>query len=98
MKKLFLLSLFATTASYAALPPLAQSSREIERIMESRELYQKLSGAEAIEQILRSPSGYLIKTAHQQIQVNVIYTPSHKIGPAEFTLSFEEPTQINSTN
>jgi hypothetical protein len=87
-KALLAFVLLASSPISAALPPLAQSSREIKAILESRELYQILGGAEPIEQIARTENGYLVVTAHKELLVDIHYVASNKIGPREFELYF----------
>lgn len=87
MKKIaFILLSFSTL--HAALPPLAQSSREIKEIMADPRLYQSLGGAESILQILKVDGGYEISTLHRTILVNVNYVPNQMIGPISFELDF----------
>ena len=90
MKKIALILLSFSTL-HAALPPLAQSSREMKEIIADPRLYQSLGGAESILQILKVDGGYQVSTLHQTIMVNVIYMPSKMIGPAKFELEFSEP-------
>ena len=78
----------STSAAFAALPPLAQSSREIQAILESPEAYQLLGGAEPINKILRCDNRYIVFTASKELWVDVHYLKNGKIGPAEFKLEF----------
>lgn len=95
MKKKILLTATAlclTSGAFASLPPLAQSSREIQAILKSAETYRLLGGGEIIQGISRHHNGYLVSTAHKQLFVEVHYVPTGKIGPAEFELVFFDPT------
>ncbi len=87
--------LFVTNPMFSALPPLAQSSREIEAILDSPKTYQLLGGAEPIEQIVRTINGYLLITDRKELLVDIHYLPSNKIGPIEFELYFHLPTDVD---
>ena len=97
MMKTILTMLLLTSGSmvFAALPPLAQSEREIQAILSSRESYDLLGGANPIEQIIRMENGYLIITARKEMKVDVIYVNTGKIGPAEFKLQFHPPVNLD---
>lgn len=89
-KTMLAILLASSSMAFAALPPLAQSEREIKAILDSHETYQLLGGAEPIDQIVRTENGYLLITAHKELLVDIHYLPA-KIGPAEFELSFHPP-------
>lgn len=81
MKKVTLaVLLFATSTAFAALPPLAQSEREIQAILESPQTYNLLGGAYPIDQIIRCENGYLLATANQKLMVEVHYVRAGKRG------------------
>lgn len=75
---------------HAALPPLAQSASEIKEIVSSTSFYQKLGGAQPIEQIQKVDGGYRVFTRSHSIYVKVNYLQSHRPGPANFSLEFSE--------
>lgn len=77
----------------ALLPPLAQSVAELRSLFSNGEVSSYLDSAEPIQKISKNEKGYLIETASQQMQVDVLYRPSRKVGPAEFDLKFNTPTQ-----
>jgi hypothetical protein len=93
-KMIFLLGLI--TASYAALPPLYQSTREIQAILTDSQLTSKLGSAESILQILKIDGGYLVSTTQHTIKVDVVYKrlEDRKVGPAQFELNFQDPHKI----
>lgn len=94
MKKLLtIMFLLIAQSSFALLPPLAQSIDELKQLLNDRQLGQKLGMAEPIEEIRRMNGGYLILTPQQQLQVDINYNPSRRIGPAQFTFEFHEATQ-----
>jgi hypothetical protein len=94
MKK-FALLLLSLTSLQAALPPLAQSSREIKAIVEDARLFQSLGGQETISQIVRIEGGYEVYTQSQAIQVFVHYLPPVNKGPIPFELQFSSPVSVN---
>ena len=94
MKKLVLILLTASTLQ-AALPPLAQSSKELKEILSSPSLYQQLGGGQSIEKILKVEGGYQIYTRQRALYVKVNYLPIQQPGPAKFQLEFSEPIDCN---
>jgi hypothetical protein len=96
-KTILAVILLTSASTFAALPPLAESAREIQAILSAQEGYDLLGGADPIEQIIRTPSGYLIITSRKEMKVDVNYAQSGKIGPAEFTLKFHPPVNIDRT-
>jgi hypothetical protein len=94
-KTIFGVLLFGTQAVFAALPPLAQSEREIQAILTSQEGYRLLGGADPIEQISRVEKGYLISTRHKELKVDINYVKTDRIGPQEFTLFFHPPVDLD---
>ena len=93
-KKLLVILLFGSSSAFAVLPPLAQSSKEIQAILGSNQTYSLLNGAYPINDIIRTPKGYLIITADQRMQVDIEYQQSEKIGPIPFTLNFHPPVSL----
>ena len=69
MKKLFLIFLVST--GFAALPPLAQSTKEIQALLADANFYKSLGSAEIIKEIVRNETGYLVVTQHYTMQVDV---------------------------
>lgn len=96
MKKLLLVLLFLTIGSkvFAALPPFAQSKKEIESILTSTELAYLIPSGEAIEEIRKTPGGYLIITREKIIPISVKYLPAQNIGPARYELIFHDPIEL----
>ena len=84
-----------TTTVEAALPPLYQTSKEIKDILGNPEFDQKLHSGEVIESIQKNDKGYLVSTNYNTLQVNIIYQKTERIGPAAFTLQFEEPVPLS---
>ena len=91
MKKLALLLTLLTCHLEGILPPLHQGVRELQALLSAPELAEKLPSGDLIEQIKRTAYGYTIVTNKRTLEVHVHYTPTGKIGPADFTLEFQEP-------
>lgn len=98
MKKfIFILLFLATTPAFAVLSPLYQSLREFKTLLDSPEIAANFSQGEQIEDIRRSKNSYIITTGEKQMVVDVVYTPSKKIGPAEFKLIFQAPQSLDGS-
>ncbi len=90
-KAALLFLLFVTQPVFALLSPLNQSIVELEQILSSQELQQKLPTSEAIHSIVAVQNGYLLSTDHYQMLIEVQYQPQEMPGPAKFQLMFHEP-------
>ena len=98
MKRLivFILSVTALVGLEAALPPLAQSKREIEAILSSRDLGNFVPNSDVIVQIVKTPSGYLIITNNRIVPVSIRYVGRDSLGPARFTVWFHKPIETGN--
>ena len=85
----FFFILFGTTASWAALPPLYQSSREITAILSDPFLHP-FTG-ERIVSLKKTEEGYLLETTRHCFLVDVKTSPASMPGPVPFSLEFHEP-------
>ncbi len=97
MKKLFFILLAST--GFAVLPPLAQSSREIQALLADNHFYESLGSPELIKDIIRNEKGYLVITQNYAMQVDVVYGGNGDMkfaGPAKFTLQFHQPIDIRT--
>lgn len=85
-----LLALCLSPTIFAALPPFAQSKREILAILNSNELAQYFNSAEAIKSIKHYESSYTVSSNKKEIVIDIIYPESteRKAGPIEFELLF----------
>ncbi|HSX11900.1 MAG TPA: hypothetical protein VLF61_00215 [Rhabdochlamydiaceae bacterium] len=72
---------------FAALPPLAQETKEIKAVLDDARLDRALQ-SQLIQRIERMDGGYLISTASKQVQIKVKYLPQATPGPAKFELQF----------
>lgn len=87
MKYVFFLML--TLTGFAALPPYAQSAREIQKILSDSKTHAALGSAEAIQEIRKTDRGYLIITKNYELQVDIRYGGGPKLaGPVHFELEF----------
>lgn len=85
-----------TTSLFPALPPLAQSAREIQALLADTQLQTSLGSGEGIEQIMRTPTGYAVITRHYTLRVDVEYLPAARPGPAPFQFHFNDPIERSS--
>lgn len=96
MKKMMIgLALVCASTVFAILPPLAQSSRELQTILSDGRFLELLGSAGLLHSIVKTEEGYLIVTRDHALRVDVEYLRTHRIGPASFQLHFHEPVNIN---
>lgn len=91
MKKIVFAMLALATVGFSALPPMAQSIRELRTLIESPEMY--LGSAEWITNISHNEHGYLVETTNYQMQVDIHYGGGNPgfCGPAQFRFAFHAP-------
>lgn len=89
--------IFLTSTTFALLPPLAQSTRELRALLDDNRFYSSLGSAEQIQEIIRNETGYLIVTQNYSMQVDIKYGGrDHRIiGPARFEFTFNPPIELN---
>lgn len=94
MRKIILLLLAST--SFAALPPLAQSTRELQALLSDSQLYSNLGSAEIIQDIIRTDHGYLVLTQNYAMRVDVKYGSEEqkKMGPVPFQMEYHLPLDL----
>lgn len=88
MNKWTLLFLTIFTTSYAALPPVWQGVAEIKAIVEDPKLSEFLNSGDILESITKSREGWVIKTSHSSVFVQVIPLPQEMPGPMKFELQY----------
>jgi hypothetical protein len=72
-----------------ALPPLAQSTREIQAILSDKRTYESLGSAEQIQEVRKTETGYLITTRNYELQIDLHYQRGTKLaGPVPFELEY----------
>ncbi|NGX57632.1 MAG: hypothetical protein K940chlam3_00525 [Chlamydiae bacterium] len=94
----FLTALLASSSVSGALTPFYQSTSEIDAILENDDLQENLGTTRLITAIVKNEKGWLIQNDTYEVQVNVQYEYSGKLGPVNFELSFEEPQKIKKSN
>lgn len=94
MKKLCFILL--ASSGFALLPPLAQSTREIQAVLVDARLHETLGSGEVIKEIIRNEQGYLIVSYNYSLQVDIHYIRGDQngIGPAKFRLEFQQPVVL----
>jgi hypothetical protein len=97
MKKIItiiMLSLFcaAFQPSYAILAPFNQSVVELRSILSSEEL-ATISTGYPILSIQKNETGYQLETEKEIVQIDLIITPTTRVGPIQFTLKFHTPIE-----
>lgn len=93
----FFLPLVLFGAAFGALPPLAQSTKELKSILSDQRFYESLGSAQNIQSIIHVEDGYLVFTQDYVLKVNVEYTKSNdsrEIGPVPYALDFEKPIDV----
>jgi hypothetical protein len=84
-------------SGFAALPPFAQSLKEIEQIIKHADIYTKLGVGSPLESITLAEDNdqrtYVIKTANCTLNANVVYLPLEPgiVGPAKFRIDLGTP-------
>lgn len=86
-----LLALGLTSSSFAALPPVYQSIREYNALLNSPELASHLTSGETISKIERHTDHFEVRTPQHKMDVLVVYEEQQSIGPVEFHLEFLPP-------
>lgn len=96
MKKLFLIAAFLLIANqgFALLSPLNQSLTEMQYIILSKELQKFLPQGEAVVEIRKIDTGYIVKTENNEMLVDVEYLPETKPGAKKFKATFHPATPI----
>jgi len=87
--------LFASTA-FAALPPLAQSTQELQALLADSRFYEALGSSELVKEIIRTEKGYLILTQNYVMQVDLQYGGGKGVGPIPFQLEFHSPVDLST--
>lgn len=92
MKRLLMTLLLASSLPLmAALPPLANSLRELRALTNDPAFYEAVGSADVIESIQKTDDGYLVTTNFKQVAVTITYHPlSGRLGPAPFDLTYEQ--------
>lgn len=94
MRKIFLFFFISSSALFAALPPLAQSSQELQALLADSELHTQLKNKEIIEAVIRVENGYVVMTQDTLLRVEVEYLPQARPGPKAFRFHFYPPVRL----
>jgi hypothetical protein len=94
MKLLLFTSLLSFLPIEGLLPPLYEGIKELQTLLASPLLAQKLQAGDVIEKIEKTEKGYKVTTNKRELEITLHYSSDHKIGPADFTLEFGEPEDI----
>jgi hypothetical protein len=99
MKIVCFIILAGIGSAFAALPPLAQSTREMQALLSDPHMQGWLGSAEPIQSIIRMQNGYLIMTQNYAMRVDINYGGEDRlIGPVPFTLEFSQPVALRTTS
>lgn len=90
----FFISLFFSSSLFCALPPLAQSSKEIQELLADSRLYSLLKSSDIIKEVIRTEEGYVILTKDRLLRVDIEYLPQSGPGPRKFEFHFHMPILI----
>ena len=89
--------IFLASTAFAALPPLAQSARELQALLADSRFYESLGGAERVREVIRVEKGYLVLTQNYAMRVDIEYEKGQKrIGPVQFQLEFHQPVNLRT--
>ena len=91
MKKYIFIILFLFgIKTFALLPPLYQSIKEIDEIILDERVQKELTSAEPILEIKKVKNGYVLITNRYSLFVEVKYIPQEMMGPAKYELQVHE--------
>lgn len=88
---IIMLALGLTSSSFAALPPIYQSIREYNALLNDPNLSSSFTPGETIAKIERHTDHFEVITEQHKMDVMVIYDEPRNIGPVEFHLEFLPP-------
>lgn len=97
MKKIFTFVFFLLLAGShvnALLPPLYESLAEYKALLNNHQFSDKLSSGEQIRDIQKTDKGFIVRTVHHFMVVDVNYEPQDRPGPARFHFVFHDPESI----
>lgn len=83
-----------THSAEGLLPPLYESIKEIQAILGSPEIGERLQSGEVIHNIEKTSSGFALVTNMHRLEIAVVYQNQDKMGPASFKLVFGEPKEL----
>ena len=94
MKKLLIFVGLSVTL-FGALPPLVQSSQEIQNLLADSELYTLLGNGQPVQAIFRTEEGYVVMTKKTLLRVGIEYLSQGRPGPRVFRFHFYPPVSLS---
>lgn len=88
---LFVLGIVQFSNLGAVLSPLSQSAVEIKAILDDKRLADTFGESEEIENIRKTPHGYVVVGLKHKIRIIVEYKRQNQPGPKPFDLLFLTP-------
>ena len=88
--RIVLLFIITSLNLSAALPPLYQSLKEYQELLNSPQLLDKLDSADLIDDIQRYGNRFMIRTSKHNLQVDLVYELQSMPGPQNFHFIFHE--------
>jgi len=92
----FLAGLSVTFGIFGALPPFAQSAKEISTLVMDSHLQELMGSAEVIREIMKTDSGYAVMTSTRFLKVDIEYQSAGRPGPVPFVFHFGEPLDLQA--
>lgn len=91
-KHLTALLLLLATPGFALISNLNQSINESVAVLRSKEVGEKFAQNDQIVELKRTGNQFVIATKNSQLCVDLVYSPTTRVGPKEYTLTFHEVT------
>jgi len=91
MRAIICILLLVSQPLTGILAPFYQSQSEIEAILDNQELQECLGTTYPITSLVQNQKGWLVSNELYKVQVYVKYEYDGKLGPANFTVTFDCP-------
>lgn len=93
MKKILFSAVLLCVANtaWAILPPFYQSIAEYGQLLKDPQLEKALGSGQVIEGIDRTSTGFVVRGNRSEVQVQIVYEPQNRPGPARFHFVFNAP-------
>jgi hypothetical protein len=95
---IFFACMTLTFGIFGALPPFAQSVKELKALLSDERLEELLGSSEGIREIMKTDSGYAVVTYSRFLKVDVEYKSLGHPGPVPFEFHFFEPIDLTVPN
>jgi hypothetical protein len=93
-RSIFLAAMSLTFGMFGALPPFAQSVKELKALVSDPRLQELLGSGEEIREIVKTDSGYAVMTRTRFLKVDVEVKSLGHPGPVPFELHFFQPVDL----